>query len=205
MTEVTRVPLQPIAKGSLAKLWLGVIVAVLIGAGVAWAAVPKGLEFETLVEGTGGSPNDGDIAFVKYIGSLPDGEEFQRAEESPFPPGFLPDGVPLEVKDSSAEGSGVVTGMYQALKQMEKGGKYRVRIPAKLAYGDTPPAGSPIPAGSDIIFEIELVDFLSLDDAMMRVQALEQAMAAQQGAEGDGSTPGQGPQAAPVPVPVPQN
>ena len=33
MTEITRVPLQPIKKGSLTKLWLGVAVAVLLGAG----------------------------------------------------------------------------------------------------------------------------------------------------------------------------
>ncbi|MEO1220419.1 MAG: peptidylprolyl isomerase, partial [Pseudomonadota bacterium] len=31
MTEVTRVPIQPIAKGSLTKIWLGVLVAILIG------------------------------------------------------------------------------------------------------------------------------------------------------------------------------
>ena len=36
MTEVTRVPILPIAKGSLTKLWLGVVAAVLLGAGIAW-------------------------------------------------------------------------------------------------------------------------------------------------------------------------
>jgi FKBP-type peptidyl-prolyl cis-trans isomerase FkpA len=36
MSEITRVPLQPVAKGSLAKVWLGVIVAVLVGIGLAW-------------------------------------------------------------------------------------------------------------------------------------------------------------------------
>ena len=30
MTEMTRVPLQPIKKGSLTKLWLGVVVAILL-------------------------------------------------------------------------------------------------------------------------------------------------------------------------------
>ena len=38
MTEIHRVPLLPIAKGSLTKLWLGVLIALLIGAGIAWAA-----------------------------------------------------------------------------------------------------------------------------------------------------------------------
>jgi hypothetical protein len=58
MTEVTRVPIQPIAKGSLTKLWLGVVVAILIGAGLAWAAMPKGLSVDTLVAGTGDNPFD---------------------------------------------------------------------------------------------------------------------------------------------------
>ena len=40
MTEITRVPLQPIAKGALTKLWLGVVAAALAAAGVAWAALP---------------------------------------------------------------------------------------------------------------------------------------------------------------------
>ena len=52
MTEITRVPLQPIKKGSLTKLWLGVAVAVLLGAGLAWAAIPKGLDVETVTAGT---------------------------------------------------------------------------------------------------------------------------------------------------------
>ena len=30
MTEITRVPLHPIAKGSLTKLWLGIIAVILI-------------------------------------------------------------------------------------------------------------------------------------------------------------------------------
>ncbi len=54
MTEVTRVPIQPIAKGSLTKIWVGVIIAVLLGASLAWAAVPKGFSIDTLVAGGGG-------------------------------------------------------------------------------------------------------------------------------------------------------
>ena len=48
MTEITRVPLQPIKKGSLTKLWLGVLLAVLVAAGLAWAAMPRGLDVETV-------------------------------------------------------------------------------------------------------------------------------------------------------------
>ena len=32
MSEITRVPLQPVGKGSLTRIWIGVILALLIGA-----------------------------------------------------------------------------------------------------------------------------------------------------------------------------
>ena len=47
MTEITRVPLHPIAKGSLAKLWLGILAAIVFGAGLAWAAMPQGADLES--------------------------------------------------------------------------------------------------------------------------------------------------------------
>ena len=68
MTEITRVPIQPVAKGSLTKIWLGVIVAILIGTGLAWAAVPKGFSVDTLVEGTGPNPQEGDMVFANFFG-----------------------------------------------------------------------------------------------------------------------------------------
>ena len=49
MTEITRVPLQPLAKGSLAKVWLGVGAAIVLAAGIAWAAMPPGVSVETII------------------------------------------------------------------------------------------------------------------------------------------------------------
>ena len=39
MTEITRVPILPIRKGSLTKLWVGVAAVALAGAGLALAFV----------------------------------------------------------------------------------------------------------------------------------------------------------------------
>ena len=61
MAEVTRVPLQPIAKGSVLKLWLGILAVLLIAAGLAWWAMPKGVEVTTLTAGSGAAPKDGDV------------------------------------------------------------------------------------------------------------------------------------------------
>lgn len=184
MTEITRVPLQPIAKGSLTKLWLGVIIAVLLGAGLAWASVPGGVAVDTITEGAGPTPGPDDVVFVKYVGKLTDGTEFDRSQQLPFPTnGIIPDGMPMQVK-------GVVPGFAEALQKMQKGGKYTVNIPSKLAYGASPPPGAPIPPNADLVFEVELIDFMSEADAQQRFQVLQQMVqGAQNAPEGGAATP----------------
>ena len=183
MTEITRVPLQPIAKGSLAKLWIGLAAAVLAAGGLAWASMPAGVEVETLTAGTGPSPKASDVVFVKYVGKLEDGTEFDRSKELPFPTnGLIPDGMPMQV-------SGVVPGFAEGLQRMQKGGKYRLNIPADKAYGATPPPGAPIPPNADLVFDVELIDFMTEQEAQQRFQMLQQMMQQQQGQPG---RPGQG-------------
>lgn len=184
MTEITRVPLQPIAKGSLTKLWLAVLVAVLLGAGLAWAALPKGLTVDTIAEGTGASPKVGDVVFVKYVGTLPDGTEFDRSQPLPIPPGLFPEGNPLLVEEGA-----IIPGFVEGLQKMKKGGKYKLTIPADMAYGAEPPPGSPIPANSDLNFEVEVVDFMPKNDFQQRAAALQQMMQQQQGAPGASEAP----------------
>ena len=176
MTEITRVPLQPIAKGSLTKLWLGVLLAILLGAGLAWAATPKGLSVDTITAGTGDSPKVGDVVFVNYVGKLKDGTEFDRSQPLPIPPGLLPDGNPLLLEEGA-----IIDGFVQGLTQMQKGGKYTLTIPAEQAYGAEPPPGSPIPANADLVFDVEVVDFMSKEDFQQRAAAIQQMMQAQQG------------------------
>ncbi|MGX7951837.1 FKBP-type peptidyl-prolyl cis-trans isomerase [Tsuneonella sp. HG249] len=195
MTEITRVPLQPIAKGSLAKLWIGLAAGVLAAGGLAWASMPAGVEVETLTAGTGPSPKASDVVFVKYVGKLEDGTEFDRSKDLPFPTnGLIPDGMPMQV-------SGVVPGFAEGLQQMQKGGKYRLNIPADKAYGATPPQGAPIPPNADLVFDVELIDFMTEQEAQQRFQMLQQMMQQQQGQPGQpGQNPGApqpGPQAGP--------
>jgi len=200
MTEITRVPLQPIAKGSLVKLWVGVAAAVVLAAGIAWAAMPPGVSVETLTSGTGATPGAEDVVFVKYTGKLEDGTVFDQSQESAWPiPGILPDGTALPLGE-------MVPGFQQALMQMQKGGKYTVEIPSDLAYGATPPPGAPIPPNADITFEVELVDFMTREEAESRYQRMVGMMQQMQGAPGaEGGAPqGAAPQgAAPQPAPAP--
>ena len=208
MTEVTRVPIQPIAKGSLTKIWLGVVIAILLGAGLAWAAVPKGFAIDTLVAGEGLNPQEGDMVFVKYKGSLAStGEVFVESQDIPLPvEGVFPEGSPFPIEPDAT-----IEGFYQGLQQMQKGGQYELFIPSDMAYGAEPPPGAPIPPNADLIFEIEVVDFMDRETFDRNLSILQRAM--QSGVGGPGGGPGGppagapsgpgGPAGAPQPIPVP--
>ncbi|KLI64267.1 FKBP-type peptidyl-prolyl cis-trans isomerase [Aurantiacibacter marinus] len=195
MTEVTRVPLQPIAKGSLTKLWLGVLVAVLVAAAIAWAAMPKGLTVDTITAGEGPNPTAEDVVFLRYTGKLADGTVFDQTEAGGWPvPGILPDGAALPLGQ-------MIPGFTEAVVQMQKGGSYEVFIPAEKGYGEDVPADGPIPPNSDLYFDITLVDFMSEEEAQQKYMTMMQVLQEAQGAEG---APGQGTAPQPVPQPAPQ-
>ena len=190
MAEVTRVPLQPIAGGSLAKLWIGIVVAILLAGGIAWAAVPQGLDIDVISEGTGESPQMGDIVFVRYSGRLENGEVFDQSQQAQWPiPGILPDGTPMALQEGA-----LIPGFLEALTQTRKGGEYEVFIPADQAYGDSPPEGAPIPPNANLIFNIEVVDILSEEEANQRYMTMMQMLQQSQGAPGgEGAAPQVGP------------
>ena len=71
----------------------------------------------------------------------------------------------------------VIPGFAEALTKMQKGGRYRIHIPAKLGYGASPPAGSPIPADSDLEFDVHVVQIVPNAALMQRAQ--QEAVGAQ--------------------------
>ncbi|MBX9898714.1 MAG: FKBP-type peptidyl-prolyl cis-trans isomerase [Qipengyuania sp.] len=195
MTEITRVPIQPIARGSLVKLWLGVLLAVLLAAGLAWTARPKGVDVDVVAEGTGPSPAKEDVIFVRYTGKLADGTVFDRSQDVQLPiQGLLPQGSPLPL-------SRMIPGFAEGAVRMRKGGKYTLFIPADKGYGaegqKDQQGNEVIPPNSDLTFDVELVDFMSEPDFQRRIQVLQQAMQMQQGQ--GGGRGGQQPQAPDAP------
>ena len=195
MAEVTRVPLQPIAKGSLTKLWIGVAIAVLLAAGIAWAAMPKGVSVETLVAGEGPNPAEDQVVFAEYVGTLADGTEFDRSPASTdLPPqiaSVVPDGIPMDLQN-------MVPGFREGMLQTQEGGTYRIEIPADMAYGDTPPPGSDIPPGSDLTFQVSVHRILSQEQFQQLAQQVQMLMMQMQaempgaGAPGAGAPPVEG-------------
>ena len=167
MSEVTAVPLRPIKKGAVTKLWLAIGAAVLGAGAVAWAGTPaavttpSGLRYMVIKPGTGVKPTDTDFVLVAYKGSLKDGTVFDQQARAPFPV------------------NAVVPGFSEGLKQMQKGGKYRLWIPSALGYGAN--ATGPIPANSELIFDVELLDIRS--QAEVQAQMMQQQMQQQQGGQ----------------------
>jgi len=194
MTEITRVPIKPVAKGSLTKLWIGAILAVLVGAGLAWAAVPRGLSLDTEVAGKGPTIAKGDVVFLTYKGKLAaDGTVFDESRDVPLPvEGLFPKGTPFPIEEGAT-----IPGFYEGLQKMQKGGKYTLFIPADKAYGAegsvNPQTGQvAIPPNADLEFDIEVIDIMSRATFDRNLQILQQTMQSQMG-----GAPGGAPQAAP--------
>ena len=104
--------------------------------------LPSGLQYQVLQEGSGKSPSKTDTVTTHYHGTLIDGTVFdssyQRNEPATFPV------------------NGVIAGWTEALQMMKEGAKWRLFIPANLAYG-AQGAGSDIGPHSTLIFDVELL------------------------------------------------
>ncbi len=102
----------------------------------------SGLQYEVLVSGAGPKAQKTSTVVVSYHGTLLDGTVFDssvdRGDTAEFPV------------------TGVIPGWTEALQLMSVGDKWKLFVPAKLAYG---PAGRPkIPGNSTLIFEVELIE-----------------------------------------------
>ena len=104
-------------------------------------ALPDGLQYIVITNGTGAMPAASDVVTVNYRGTLIDGTEFdssyKRGQPAQFPVG------------------GVIHGWTEALLKMNVGSKWKLFIPSELAYGEAGQRG--IPPNSVLIFEVELL------------------------------------------------
>jgi FKBP-type peptidyl-prolyl cis-trans isomerase len=104
-------------------------------------ALPSGLQYKVITEGEGEHPRPEDVVEVHYTGTLIDGTVFdssvERGETIKFPL------------------NGVIPGWTEGVQLMKPGSKYMFYIPSNLGYGDR--GTGPIPGGSVLIFEVELI------------------------------------------------
>lgn len=102
----------------------------------------SGMQYEVLIEGAGDKPGAKDSVTCHYKGTLLNGTVFDNSYDRGQPATF-----PL---------SGVITGWTEGLQLMPAGSKYKFYIPYTLGYGAFD--YGPIPGGSMLTFEIELLE-----------------------------------------------
>jgi FKBP-type peptidyl-prolyl cis-trans isomerase len=101
----------------------------------------SGLQYKVLAAGAGASPKTTDEVTVNYRGTLINGTEFDSSYKRGQPANF--------------QVNRVIPGWTEALGLMKPGAKYQLFIPPQLAYDLR--SAPPIPPGSLLIFEVELV------------------------------------------------
>ncbi|NLL28003.1 MAG: FKBP-type peptidyl-prolyl cis-trans isomerase [Bacteroidales bacterium] len=103
----------------------------------------SGLQYKVLREGSGEKPVATSTVKVHYEGKLIDGKIFDSSYER---------GEPIEFGLNQ-----VIKGWTEGLQLMNVGSMYEFVIPCDLGYGER--AMQTIPAGSTLIFKVELLDF----------------------------------------------
>ena len=139
------------------RIGVGILAAVIVIAGVVYVITRRnttttvyetttasGLKIHDEKVGDGPSPTMGQTVRVHYIGRLENGKEFNNSHT-------MGQGQPAEFRLG-----GVIEGWNEALKTMKVGGKRKIWVPSKLAYG---PQGKPplIPPNANLEFDIELM------------------------------------------------
>ena len=110
--------------------------------------LPDGLRYEIVRPGRGPYPQPGQVVVVDYTGRLINGTVFDRTDDEP---------MHIEV-------GSVTRGFNEGILKINKGGRIRLHIPPALGFGDVATSTSAlarIPAGSTLIYDIELRDIES--------------------------------------------
>jgi FKBP-type peptidyl-prolyl cis-trans isomerase len=102
----------------------------------------SGLQYEVLAAGSGARPGPDDQVTVNYKGALVDGTVFDSSYDR---------GQPAVLPLSS-----VIAGWREGLMLMSPGAKFKLYLPAALAYGENYTSPE-IPPNSALVFDVELI------------------------------------------------
>lgn len=108
------------------------------------------LEITDTRVGAGARATVGQCMYVHYVGVLADGRQFDSTQDT------LPNGRPQPPLVFELGTGAVMQGWERGLTGMQVGGRRRLWVPYRMAYGA---AGQPpvIPPRTDLIFDLELV------------------------------------------------
>jgi FKBP-type peptidyl-prolyl cis-trans isomerase FkpA len=204
--SVTAVPIRPLKKGSVVKLWIGLGLLALAAAALAWFATAafqpvttgSGVGLRTVKPGTGARITPADVVALHYklhVNKL-DSRVIQDSRES---------GQPFVTTTQ-----GIYPGFAEGLQLMQPGGSYILTLPSGTHEQGPIPAGAPFKSTDALVFEIDVLQvepgaaqrFLQMQQ-MQQMQQMERMQQMQNGAGqgGQGEAPPAGsPPAGPPPA-----
>jgi FKBP-type peptidyl-prolyl cis-trans isomerase FkpA len=185
--SVTSVPLRPLNKGSVLKLWIGLAILAALAGGLAWAGTrafqvvktPSGVTLRTLKPGSGAAVTAQDVAALHYklhVGTVKS-EVIQDSRQTGQP--FI------------TTVQGIYPGFAEGLQKMRHGGSYILSLPPGAHEQEAAP-GAPFGPNDTLVFEIDLLQvergaaqqFLQMQQ-MQRMQQMQEL----QGGGGEGGSP----------------
>jgi FKBP-type peptidyl-prolyl cis-trans isomerase FkpA len=134
---------------------------------------PKGTYVEIVTPGTGANLDTSKVAKVLYTGkTLSGGKVFDSNTDPKF---GHPQAFPVSMNVAPGAPGSVIAGWTDGLSLLNKGAKARFYIPSSLAYG-AHGAGGEIKPDENLVFDIEVVDVITKEQAKAE-EAVERAKA----------------------------
>jgi len=160
---------RPDRRGRTLALWIGFLVLIAVGIGLAWigagslrpTVTASGLQFRTIHAGKGDLITRNDAALMDYVLTSDDGTVLDSSETHGGAQPFTMDQV--------------FPGFAEAMTKMQDGGQYRFTMPQKLAFGNSPPPPS-FPKNSALTFEVRVEKVVRGGAALLQQQMIQQQM-----------------------------
>jgi len=188
--SVTAVPLHPIKKGSVAKLWIALALLAAAAAAFAWwgtsafqpVRTGSGVTVRTLAAGSGPKITDQDVVALHY-------KLHARSLDAPVVEDSRQSGQPFITTTQ-----GVYPGFGEGLQHMRPGGSYILTLPPGTHAPDPIPPGAPFGKNDSLVFEIDVLQVEAGAGPrymeMQRMQQLQQMQQMQmQGGGAEGAPP----------------
>lgn len=180
--SVTTVPIRPLAKGSVLKLWLAILVLCVAGAALAWIGTAPlqvittktGVRFQTVRAGEGAQITPADLVAMRYRLTKADGTLIEDSDQTGQP--FV------------ASVDRVFPGFGEAMQMMQQGGRYRIWLPPGQHAQEIPP-GAPFRAEDTLVFDVRVLQVAEGMAAMQQMMGPPGAGGAPPGGAPPGGLP----------------
>jgi FKBP-type peptidyl-prolyl cis-trans isomerase FkpA len=198
--SVTAVPIRPIKKGSVLKLWLGLGLLLALALVLAWfgtsgfrpTTLPSGVTVEAVKPGVGPKVTAEDVIALQY-------KLHVNSKTGPVIEDSRQGGQPFVTTTQ-----GIYPGFAEGLQAMRQSGSYVLTLPPGTHVREQIP-GAPFTPRDTLIFEIDVLQIergaAQRYNQMRQMQQMQQLQQMQQMQQGGGAPGGPPPGGAPEPAP----